>query len=378
MKKNNTETNCRLGKVGGEAVLEGVMMRAGDLCSTACRAPDGEIVVAEQTFVSVRKKHKILNLPILRGPISFFESMKMSIGVLNVSAEVMGIDEEAEESKFEKWLKKTFGKSITDVVMGVGVFLGLLLSIALFFFLPNWISNGVEFLAGSDLGVWKAAISSGVKILLFVGYILLVTLMPDIRRTFQYHGAEHKSIACYEAGEELTPENARKYRRFHPRCGTSFMFVMILLGLLISLGIRMLFEWGLGIDFGALTGRAIFESLIYTGIGLVTLPLVMGIGYEFLMIAGKHDNAVTRFLSAPGMWMQRLTTKEPDDKQLECAIVALKCALSEEFPDFDKTPYINKGRKPAENVDSDPESTDGEPAPAEDEAPAEATEATEA
>lgn len=367
MSKKQQAAGCRLGKVGGSAVLEGVMMRAGSHCATACRTPAGEVAAVEQEFVSVRKKHKFLNLPLIRGVVSFIESMKLSIKTLNVSAEIMGDEEELQESKFEKWLKKHFGKSIYDLVMFVGLFLGFALAIGLFFVLPNLVANGIEALIGRDLGVWKAPISSLLKVIIFITYILLITLMPDIRRTFQYHGAEHKTIACYEAGEALTPENAKKYSRFHPRCGTSFMFVMILLGLLVALGIRVLFEVGLGIDFEVITGKAIYEALIYTGIGLLTLPIVMGLGFEFLMIAGKHDNWLIRLLSAPGLWMQRLTTKEPDEKQLECAIVATMCAMPEEFPEFDSAPYINKGREILQkNAGKPAETSNEEAAPAED------------
>ena len=361
--KEKKPTNDRLGQVGGEAVLDGVMMRAGTLCATACRTPDGEIAVAEQEFISARKKHRFCNLPIIRGVVSFAESMKLSFGALNVSAAMMGADEEMQESRFEKWLKKTFGKSIYDFIMFIGALLGVALAVGLFFILPNLTSGGLEQLAGRDLGVWKAAVASGVKILLFVGYILLISLMPDIRKTFQYHGAEHKSIACYEAGAELTPENAKTFRRFHPRCGTSFMFVMSLLGLLIAMGIRILLEVGLGVDFELLTGSKMLEALIYTGIGLLTLPLIMGLGFEFLLYAGKHDNGLTRALSAPGLWMQRLTTKEPDTAQLECAIVALKCALHDRFPDFDKSPYIIKGKKILEGTSETTGQTEAAPGP---------------
>ena len=167
--------------------------------------------------------------------------------------------------------------------------------------------------------------------------------MKEMRRTFEYHGAEHKSIACYEAGEELTPENAKKHSRFHPRCGTSFMFVMLFISILVSLGIRVLcelvFEWNFSLMTLAATGHDL-SALIYTGIGLVTLPLIVGIGFESLMFAGKHNGPIIRALSAPGIWMQRLTTREPDEAQLAVAITALKCAMPEEFPDFDRNAFL--------------------------------------
>lgn len=337
------ELSCRLNRVGGEAVIEGVMMKAGDRCSTACRKEDGTVAVVDKKFVSVRKKHKFLNIPILRGIVNFVESMVLSFSILELSAEMMGEGILEEESKFEKWLKKTFGKSIYDVIMFIAALFGVALAVLLFTYLPNQIAVWTERLFRFDMGVWKAVLCGVLRIAIFVLYIVLISLMKDIRRTFEYHGAEHKTIACYEAGEELTPENAKKHSRFHPRCGTSFMFVMLFLSIIVSLGVRTLFEVGLDINFAAITLEATgmnLSALIYAGIGILTLPIVVGIGFEFLMYAGKHNNGFIRALSAPGLWMQRLTTREPDEKQLEIAITALKCAMPEEFPEFDRDAYI--------------------------------------
>ena len=335
--------SCRLNRVGGAAVLEGVMMKAGDRASTACRTEDGKIAVVDKKFVSVRKKHKFLNIPILRGVVNFIESLTLSFSTLEISAEMMGEELAEEESRFEKWLKKTFGKSIFDVIMFIAGALGILLAVALFTLLPNQIAIWTERLVKQPLGIWKAALCGVLRIIIFILYIVLISRMKDIRRTFEYHGAEHKSIACFESGEELTPENAKKHSRFHPRCGTSFMFVMLFISILVSLGIRAICELWIGWDFSAMTlaatGRDL-SALIYTGIGLVTLPLIVGIGFEFLMYAGKHNGPIIRALSAPGIWMQRLTTREPDESQLEVAITALKCAMPEEFPDFPREEYL--------------------------------------
>ena len=181
------------------------------------------------------------------------------------------------------------------------------------------VGNGV-FLIGGKLGLWAAVVEGVAKVAIFLSYLWLVSFMPEIKRTFMYHGAEHKTIATFEAGVELTPENCKEYTRFHPRCGTSFMFVMILLGVLVGLFVRM-----------ALPG---LPTGIYILIRLAILPLVVGIGYEFIMFAGKHDNVVTRALSAPGLWVQRITTKEPTLDMLEVAIVSTKCALRDRFPEF--------------------------------------------
>ena len=326
MKKSKNQCSegeaCRLGKVGGQAVLEGVMMKAGNRTVTTCRREDGSIVVNDDSFVSVRKKHKILNIPILRGVVNFVEMMALSFKTLEASADALGIEEE--DGKAEKWLKKHFGVGLVDVLMVFAMILGVALSLFLFMFLPNFVADMIEklviYLGGAPLGAWLAVVSGAMKVAIFIAYLWLVTLMPDIKRTFMYHGAEHKTIACFEAGDELTPENAMKHKRFHPRCGTSFMFFMILIGIVIGFAVRSIFP-----------GKSV---LVYTGIGLLTLPLLMGIGFEFIMIAGKHDNFLTRILSAPGLWVQRLTTKEPTEDMLEVAIISTKCALRDEFPEF--------------------------------------------
>ena len=304
---------CRRNKVGGQAVLEGVMMKSGEKVCIAVRKPDGSIAKRDSSFVSVRKKHKILNIPILRGAINFVEMMKLSFSTLSASGEMLGTEEE--ETKFEKWLKKKFGKSILDVLIPISAVLGVALALLIFMYLPALATSGIEKLAGRDLGVFKGIIEGIMKIAIFIAYISLVSLMPDIRRTFEYHGAEHKSIFCYEKKLPLTVENVKAQRRFHPRCGTSFMFVMIILGIIIGLFIT----WD--------------NRLVRVLCKILTLPLVVGIGYEFLMFSAKHDNIVTKVLTAPGLWIQRITTREPDASQIEVAIRSLKCALPDEFPE---------------------------------------------
>jgi uncharacterized protein YqhQ len=326
-KKSNCPT--RLGKVGGQAVLEGVMMKSGERVAVSVRRDDGEIASEVSDFVSVRKKHKILNIPIIRGVVNFIEMMALSMKTLNKSAELSGVGEELEESKFEKWMKKKFGKSVLDLVMGIATFLGFALAILIFFLVPNFLATQIGKWTGVSK-VWEAVFASITKIIIFIIYIKLVSLMKDIRRTFEYHGAEHKSIFCYENGEELTVENVKKQRRFHPRCGTSFMFVMLILGIIFSLAARLIITYAIGFEIE----NNILRALFYAGIGIIILlPLIMGTGYEFLMYAGKHNNLFVRILSAPGLWMQRLTTREPDEKQMEVAIRSLKLALPDEFPE---------------------------------------------
>ena len=325
-KNNSCPFSDRLGKVGGQAVLEGVMMKAGNRMVTTCRKSDGSLVVTDDSFASAKDKNKFFGLPLVRGVVSFIESLTMSFKTLGASANALGLEEEEEEpSKFEKWLSEKMNIKLTDAVMVVSLLLGLALSALLFVFLPIWITAGINFLLGLAFKVSMPAFVSAIlegliKVGIFVGYLAATSMMKEIRRTFMYHGAEHKSIACFEAGEELTPENAKRHTRFHPRCGTSFMFFMILLGIFAGLIIKTLLP-GL-------------HTIVYTLIRLLILPILMGLGYEFIRFAGKHPSWFTRMLSAPGLWMQRITTKEPTEDMLEVAITSLKCALRDDYPEF--------------------------------------------
>ncbi|MBP5610953.1 MAG: DUF1385 domain-containing protein [Clostridia bacterium] len=342
--------NCRLNQVGGQAVLEGVMMKAGTRTATACRRASGEIVVAPKEFVSARKKHKILNIPILRGIVNFVEMMILSMSTLTLSAEVAASDEDDAPSK-----------SAFAAVSVVATVFGVLLAVVLFLYLPKLAVAGIERLFSVSLGVWGAVFEGFIKIAFFLLYLFLVSLMPDIKRTFEYHGAEHKSIACYEAGDELTPANAKKHTRFHPRCGTSFLFVMLALGIIIGVVLRVV-----------LPASVIGNHLLYTAIRLLVLPLVVGIGFEYIMFAGKHDNIVTRILSAPGLWFQRITTREPDESQLEVAITALMYAHIDAFPDYDREAVTYRPKEKTEDKTAESAETPAEDAPAETEPETEA------
>ena len=348
MSEKKNDLSCRLGKVGGQAVLEGVMMKAGDRTVTSCRKADGTIYVHDDTFTSIRTKNKFLNLPIIRGVVNFIEMMKLSVGTMTAAADALGFEEE-EETKFEKWLKKHFGARLVDFIMLIGMVLGLGLSLLLFLFLPNFLASSLDtYVFGGALGVWTAVIEGVLKVAIFLAYLWAVSLMPDIKRTFMYHGAEHKSIACFEAGAELTPERAKEYTRFHPRCGTSFMFLTILIGIIAGFFIKFM-----------ITDLPLWA---YTVIRLAILPILMGLGYEVIRLAGKHDNVLTRIMSAPGLWAQRLTTKEPTEDMLEIAITSLKCALRDDFPEFREF-YENRGWEPkvdeSTEEDCEAESADG-------------------
>ncbi len=317
---NQKNSNTRLGKIGGEAVIEGVMMKAGGKYALAVRQENGKIRVSDHTYTTIRDKSKFLRLPIIRGVVNMAESLILSYKVLDMSMEAYGGFAEEEPSKFEKWLEKIFGKSIMDIMMVIAAVLGLGLGLGLFFFLPMLITKAVEGACGGDIGWFKNLLEGCIRIAIFVGYVFVVSFMKDIKRTFQYHGAEHKTIFCYEQGLPLTVDNVRAQRRFHPRCGTSFIFVILILSIVISSFVT----------WNSLAMRLLLK--------LPLLPLTVGIGFEFIMYAGKHDNILTKILSAPGLWMQRLTTKEPDDEQIAVAIASVKSVLTEEYPEFATQP----------------------------------------
>jgi len=316
MKKRTCPCPERLGKVGGQAVMEGVMMRSGENVSVAVRNEDKSITIVNDKFVSVRQKHKILNTPILRGIINMVEMLKLSYKTLNVSADAfVGDAFEEEPSKFEKWIEKHFGKSILDVVMVIAMIFGIVLGVGMFVLLPSAVVGGIDHLLEGALSEYNlfALIEGVIRIAIFILYIYLVSLMSYIRRTFEYHGAEHKSIACYEAGEELTAENAEKHTRFHPRCGTSFILIILILSIVLFLAVP-----------------AELQVLARFALRIVMLPITVGVGYEIIKFVGRHDNAFTRIISAPGLWLQRLTTKEPDREQLEVAIASLKAVMPQD------------------------------------------------
>lgn len=314
--KNNTPADPKIGIVGGQAVLEGVMMKSGDRCSLAVRTPDGGITLDNSTFVSLRKKKKICNFPIVRGCVTFVEQLVLSMNMLTKSAEMQGVDLDEPETKFEKWLADKFGDQLMNAVAVLGTVLGLVLGVGLFLMLPTFTAKGIDFLTGGFIGkfaVLRSLVEGLIRMAIFVGYVWAVSLMPDIRRTYEYHGAEHKSVACFEKGLDLTPANARTCTRFHPRCGTSFIFVMLIISIVVNSFLRWDNVW---IRFGS---------------KLLLLPLIVGLGFEFIRYAGGHSNPFTKIVSAPGLWLQRITTREPDDSQLEVALTALKNAIPEKF-----------------------------------------------
>ena len=305
--------------VGGQALIEGVMMQGPKGMATAVRKPDGEILTEYHEVKHIKDKYKFLGLPVIRGVVNFVESMIMGYKTLMYSAEISGMEEfdEQELSKFEKWLNDKFGEKIVSVVAGIGSVLGVALAVLLFVWFPVLFFNKLNEWTNQALTDFQGLIEGVLKIIIFVAYIALVSRMSDIKKVFMYHGAEHKSIACYEAGMDLTVDNVRKCCRFHPRCGTSFIFVILIFSIIFYTIIAKLFP--------VIAAQRILWMLLK----LLLLPLLMGVCYEFIKYAGRHDNLFVKIVSAPGLWMQRLTTKEPTDDIIEVGIAAIKAVITD-------------------------------------------------
>lgn len=303
--------------IGGQAVIEGVMMRSADRISTAVRKPNGEIEVKSDPYIALAKRYRILNLPILRGAVAFAEMLLWGIKTLNFSADVAmaEIEKEKSEALGESFQpKKT--KSNT-LALALSALVGVGAAVVIFFFIPLAISS--LFNIDQD-AVWFNLLAGGIRLTMFVIYVYVISLFGDFRRIFEYHGAEHKSIYAFEMGDELTPQRAACHTRFHPRCGTSFVLIVALLAIFIYAVSDTLYSLYTGAPPGLFERFAVHFSL---------LPLVAGTSYELLKLSGKtRDNAITRVLIKPGLWLQKITTKEPSLDQLEVAIVALKSALN--------------------------------------------------
>ncbi len=360
MKEKNEVTACRRKtSIGGQALMEGIMMRGPRMTAMAVRNTKGEIVV-EEFPTKGTKRPAFCRLPIIRGVFGYIDSMTLGYKCLMRSAELSGLEDLVEEKpkKKKKKAKKTeitaedpakaeplseppaatpdtpaeaekLPAWVMTAIMVVSVVLGVALAVGLFMFLPTLIfdlvSPHVGFLKGDNIALnslWKSVFEGVMRILLLVGYMAAISLMKDIRRTFMYHGAEHKTIFCYEAGEELTVENVRRQRRFHPRCGTSFLILMLLVGIFVSFFIDPISI--------AISGE-VMPTWLRMIVKVLMIPLIVGLGYELIKFAGRHDNWFTRAISLPGVWLQHITVFEPTDDMIECAITAVK----EVIPDDD-------------------------------------------
>ena len=311
--------------IGGQALIEGIMMKSPEKTALAVRMPDKSIDITYLNGKSVREKYKILKLPILRGIAGFIESMLQGYKAMMLSADKSGFTDLDEEEKEKTESEKKKEGALMSVIMVIASVLGVALAVVLFMLLPRLAVQGLRALFKVDFyPVVRSSIEQLLKLTIFVIYVWAVSFMKDIKRVFMYHGAEHKTIFCYEKCLPLTVENVREQRRFHPRCGTSFMILMILVSIIFSTIVQIIFPSVYNIAW------------LWVVIKILLIPLVCGAGFEVLKICGKYDNLATKIISAPGLWLQRITTKEPDDGMIEIAIAALK-ACEPAVPDVDRS-----------------------------------------
>lgn len=299
-------------RIGGQAVMEGVMMKNGDKYAVAVRRPDQKIEVKVVDYVSIGSKSAFFRIPIIRGVVNFIESLVIGVKTLMYSASFYDEEEDSEGSDKENKPKK---KELTpeqqkrsdDLVMYGTVAFSLVFAIALFMMLPAFIGELIGRVVDSK--VLMSAIEGVIRLVIFLGYVALISLMKDIQRVFMYHGAEHKTINCFEAGVPLTPENVKKYSRYHKRCGTSFLFIVMIVSIIVFMFIDAPSAW------------------LRLLIRLLLVPVIAGISYEFIMFAGRSDSWISNVLSAPGKWVQRLTTREPDLDMIEVAIASVEAVI---------------------------------------------------
>ena len=303
--------------IGGQAVLEGVMMKKGDLYAVTVRKPDGELIVDTEEFHGVLHGNKIKNTPFIRGIFNFVDSLVLGTRTLNYSSQFFD-DESAKETSFDQWFKKVFKDKADNVVAGVTVVLSIVLAIAIFMVLPYFISSLLESFVRNNTIL--AIIEGIIRLAIFVGYVVLISAMEDIKRVYMYHGAEHKCINCIERGRELTVENVMESSRLHKRCGTSFMLFVMMISIIVFMLVK------------------VDEPMMRVLVRIVLVPVIAGISYEVIRLAGNNsNNALVKIISAPGMWLQTLTTKEPTEDMVEVAIKSVEAVfdwreyLKEEF-----------------------------------------------
>ena len=303
--------------IGGQALIEGILMRGPERQAIVVRDQEGALVEKVEELRLIRDRYPVLGVPLIRGTVNFLDSMVKGVKALMYSADFYPEEEAAQPSKFDLWLERRLpAKKLESVIVALAVVMGVGLSVFLFMVLPTFLTGGIlHFFPGFPM--WGRNVVEGLlKIVIFLLYLIVCSRQKDIYRVFQYHGAEHKTIFCYEAGLPLTVENVRAQSRHHPRCGTSFLFVVIFVSILFSSAV-----------FGVWPITSVW---LRTLAHLLLLPLVVGVTYEFNRWVGRHDNPVTRVLTAPGMWLQNFTTNEPDDGMIECAIRSLELVLPSE------------------------------------------------
>lgn len=312
--KNSCKGGCKFkSKIGGQALIEGIMMRGIDTEAMAVRLPDGSIDLEQWKLPKAKWYQKT---PFVRGPVNFVTTLIDGYKCLSKSADKSLQEENENPSKLEKWLEEKLGDKLMSAVMFISGVLGVALALALFIYLPALATRGLAMLFPGldDIYILKNVIEGVIKIGIFILYIWLTSLLKDIRRTYEYHGAEHKTISCYEAGDELTVENVKKHTRFHPRCGTSFIFLVLFISIIVNTLFMLPWE--------QVWLRALLK--------LCVLPIIVSIAYEVIKLNGKYDNIITKIISAPGLWIQRLTTREPNDSQIEVALAAFIPCIPED------------------------------------------------
>ncbi len=323
-----TQSACPRADIGGQAVLEGVMMKSPDAVAVAVRRENGDVVVKREEYRSPAKDHKWMGLPFIRGSVNMVQMLSLGMHVLSDSTAMLGMDSE-EPTRFEKWLSKTFGKSIDKVVMGIAVIMAVALSVGLFVLIPNLIIKLFPEGGGNGALLAKNLASGALRILILIGYIYFAGKIPDMHRTFQYHGSEHKTVYCHEADQPLTPANAQGFSRLHPRCGTSFLFITFFLSIffysVIDVLVLMITGYNLGDHY--------FLRIL---VRLLLLPCVARISYEMLKGLAHHEGALVRALRWPGLQLQRLTTQPPTDEMCQVAIISMMSALNG-LPEGDET-----------------------------------------
>ena len=319
---NHTEQNQHF-DVGGQAVMEGVMMRSPTATAVTVRRPDGTMVTKLTPFIPLKQKHPWMGRPFIRGVINMGTMLYYGMNTLEDSTKMLGLLDE-EPTKFEKWIAKKLGKGVDKIVMATAIILAVILSVGLFMALPAFVENLLKNAGMSSIGY--TLISGLLKVLLLIGYMIFCSFVPDVRRTFQYHGAEHKSVHCHESGLPLTPENAKTFSRLHPRCGTAFLLIVFCISIILFLLMNVTVLKPVSNYFLRLIAH------------LAMLPVVAGISYEVLMGLAHSKSKAACILRWPGMQMQRLTTREPDEKMLECAIVSVNVVLNGIPPHAPRTP----------------------------------------
>lgn len=324
MAKNKQKNTQFKTSIGGQALLEGILMRGVDKQAIVCRRADGGLETKVEQLHLIKEKYPVLGLPLIRGVVTFIDSMAKGMKALTWSAELLPEDQQEEPSKFDQWIEKKLGSEKAEkAIIGIAVVLGICLAIGLFVLLPAFL---FELLPDGMGLVSKCIIEGLIRIVIFLLYLWLCTRVKDVQRTFRYHGAEHKTIFCYEKGLPLTVENVRKQSRFHPRCGTSFLVVI----LIISIFVVSFMTWVLSLVPGIAALPKLAAALVRICAKLILLPFIVGITYEINRWVGRHDNAFSAILAWPGKQIQHLTTSEPDDGMMECAIEALKLVIPDE------------------------------------------------